>query len=101
MFGVVVVMIFFVIFPARLIGYMFDEKYLKKRSDCIEHGDQNCMPCIKRYGFYIENFQYTEMCEDHEVKKPFEYKTPIENCRKCKMVNERYAILKSVLIKYL
>ena len=64
--------------------------FMSKKHECPEHDLFDCYDCIQTYGFYVENYQENEACENHEDKPRFEFSTPTESCKKCGSIDKRF-----------
>ena len=84
---VVVAMSLFFIFG--ILGYKWVGGLYEGDLPCMEHGVEDCLECMQTYGFYGEGLMRD--CEDHG-QAPFQYKSHINNCRRCSKISRRYSL---------
>ena len=83
---VVALALFFVV---GILGYKWVGGLYEEDLPCMVHGVEDCPECTQTYGFYGEGLMRD--CEDHG-QAPFQYKSHINNCRRCSKISRRYSL---------
>ena len=80
-----------------LVGFVFlywhmTNGGLESSSECIHHDMENCIDCIKMYGFCIERYMTFDACEEHDDQKPYNCTSDVQICLQCRKIPVRYVI---------
>ena len=92
-FSIIVAIILF--YLGNTLLYYAEKKSARKfgeNEECINHNKRVCLECIEKYGIYVERYKYFEACEEHDLKKPYDYQYKTKNCAKCKDIKFRLVI---------
>jgi hypothetical protein len=91
----------FLLFIGKYVLKWVEQHSLNKfgeNQECINHSKKVCLDCIQKYGIYYERYKYFEACEEHDLKKPYEYQYQTKNCAKCKDIKFRFVVLFYIMI---
>ena len=72
-----------------LLFKFFLRKGMVADPKCLQHNESKCLECIEMFGFYIDNDEEFEACEEHEGIKLFYFKTSPKDCIKCSVIDIR------------